>query len=62
LGIYNKEFIDAVKEGDYLELRGLKLAATMEFILGKYKSLNDCEFYIPKDEYNEKKIDSKIKI
>jgi len=56
-----EEFIDAVKEGDYLELRGLKLAATMEFILGKYKSLNDCEFYIPKDEYNEKKIDSKIK-
>lgn len=56
-----EEFIDAVKEGDYLELRGLKLAATMEFILGKYKSLNNCEFYIPKDEFDEKKIDSRIK-
>jgi len=56
-----EEFIDAVKKGDYLELRGLKLAATMEFILGKYKSLNNCEFYISKDEFDEKKIDSKIK-
>ena len=56
-----EEFIDATKEGDCLEFRGLKLAATMEFILGKYKSLNNCEFYIPEDEFNEKKIDSKIK-
>jgi len=56
-----EEFIDAVKEDDYLELRGLKLAATLEFILGKYKSLNNCEFYIPKDEFDEKKIDSRIK-
>ena len=56
-----EEFIDAVKEGDYLELRGLKLAVTMEFILGKYKSLNNCEFYIPEDEFEKNKIDSKIK-
>lgn len=51
-----EEFVDAAKEGDYLEFRGLKLAANMEFILGKYKSLNNCEFYIPEDEFNEKKI------
>ena len=56
-----EEFIDAVKEGDYLELRGLKLATTMEFILGKYKSLNDCEFYIPEDEFEKNDIDLKIK-
>ena len=56
-----EEFIDAAKEGDYLEFRGLKLAATMEFILGKYKSLNNCEFYIPKDEFDKNKIESRIK-
>ena len=56
-----EEFIDAVKEGDYLEFRGLKLAVTMEFILGKYKSLNNCEFYIPEDEFDKNKIDSRIK-
>lgn len=56
-----EEFIDAAKEGDNLEFRGLKLAATMEFILGKYKSLNNCEFYIPKDEFDKNKIDSRIK-
>jgi len=44
------------------ELCGLKLAATTEFILGKHKSLNNCQFYISKDDFNEKKIDSKIKI
>lgn len=56
-----EEFIDAAKEGDYLEFRGLKLAATMEFILGKYKSLNNCEFYIPKDKFDKNEIESRIK-
>ena len=55
-----EEFIDAANEGDHLEFRGLKLSVTMEFILGKYKSLNNCEFYIPEDEF-EKEIDSRIK-
>jgi len=56
-----EEFIDAAKEDDHLEFRGLKLAVTMEFILGKYKSLNNCEFYIPEDDFEKKEIDSKIK-
>jgi len=44
------------------ELCGLKLIVTTEFILDKHKSLNNCEFCISKDDFNEKKIDSKIKI
>jgi len=56
-----EEFIDAAKEGDSLEFRGLKLAVTIEFILGKYKSLKNCEFYIPEDEFEKNEIDSRIK-
>lgn len=56
-----EEFIDAAKEDDCLEFRGLKLAVTMEFILGKYKSLNNCEYYIPEDDFEKNKIDLKIK-
>ena len=56
-----EEFIDAAKEDDCLEFRGLKLAIIMEFILGKYKSLKNCEFYISEDEFDKKDIELRIK-
>ena len=57
-----EEYIDAIKEGDYLEFRGLKLATTMEFILGKFHSNNSTEFILPEKEFNCKNgIESSIK-
>lgn len=57
-----EEYIDAIKEGDYLEFRGLKLATTMEFILGNFHSNNSTEYILPEKEFNCKNgIESSIK-
>lgn len=62
IDIIIEEFIDAIQEGDYLEFRALKLAVTLEYILGQSRQNGNKEFVLPEDQFTCKNgIEGKIK-
>jgi hypothetical protein len=59
LDIAIEAYLDAKREGAYLETRALRAAVVMEFLKSKYATRNDIEFVLPKGRF--KKVSRAVK-